>query len=303
MQWLFFSAFLATLALCLCGDALWFGRHRRVRDLLEALQERRLVEAHGLRVAALMRRGLAGVLRRAVDRLAPLVRGRVGPESAQRLAWAGWALACEQFSAVKLLACGTGAAGALLLGAWLLGAAGALPLGCLGALGGYLAPEACLSAALGRRREVIDRELLYFLDFLALAAEAGLSMDAAVAQVAQELPGLLSAAFAQVQAERGMGQWNEHALAGLVGRLGHRDVQTVAEALVRAGRFGSRTAGVLRDLSSTIRSQRGLAAREHANRAGAAIILPVAVFILPAILLVLAYPALTMVTGALGTAR
>jgi len=298
---LFLAVFVGALALYLWVDTLAANRHRRVLFLLEDLGRQQFAQVHGERVAALLRRGAGGALRRTLGRLALVVRSGAGGDTARKLVWSGSALTGEQFGALRLLACGVGGVAGVLLGGVLLGTQGALPVGCVGALGGYAAPEAWLAAALARRRAAIDRELLYFLDFLALAAQAGLSVDHAVGQVAREFPGILSVAFMQVQVERGMGQWNEHALAGLAGRLGHRDVQLVVDALTRAGRFGSRTADVLRELAATIRRQRNLAAAEHANRAGTAIILPVAVFIMPAVVLILGYPALTMVTGALGT--
>ncbi len=301
MQPLFLAVFLAVVSLYLLGEALVFNRHRRVLFLLQDLQTQRVAQLHGERMSALLRRGAAGALRRALERLAQALHPHAGGDSNRRLTWAGSVLTAEQFAVLRLLACGGGAAAGLLLGTVVLGSAAAIPTGCAGAVGGYLVPDIWLEAALARRRAVIDRELLYFLDFLALAAQAGLSMDSAIIEVTRELPGVLSAAFARVQAERGMGQWNEHALAGLASRLGHREVQAVVDALIRAGRFGSRTADVLRELSGAIRRQRDLAAREHANRAGAAIILPVAVFILPPIILILGYPALQVVTGALGS--
>lgn len=299
MPLLFAAAFLAVLCLALAASGLATGRHGRARRRLDDMDARRLALLHGERVAAALRRGASGAMRSALGRLTPLVKSGSNAD-ALRLVAAGSAIGAEQFGALRLLCAAAAAVAGLLAGTALLGALGSVPAGCLLALGGYVAPDLWLGAALARRKAAIDRELLYFLDFLALAAQSGLSMDQAVEQVAAEFPGILSTAFAQVQAERGMGQWNEHALGGLAQRLGHKDVQTVVDALVRAGRFGSRTATVLRDLAATIRRKRNEGAREHANRAGTAIILPVAVFIMPAIILILAYPALTMVTSALG---
>ncbi len=298
MPLLFAAVFVTVVCLVLAVSGIATGRHSRVRAILEEMEGRRLVLLHGERVAAVLRTGASGAMRRALGRLGPLVRSGSNVD-ALRLVAAGSAISAEQFGALRLLSAAGAAVLGMLAGTALLGVLGSVPAGCLFALGGYVAPDLWLASALARRKEAIDRELLYFLDFLALAAQSGLSMDQAVEQVAAEFPGLLSSAFAQVQAERGMGQWNEHALGGLAQRLGHKDVQTVVDALVRAGRFGSRTATVLRDLSVTIRRQRNEGAREHANRAGAAIILPVAVFIMPTIILILAYPALTMVTSAL----
>lgn len=300
MEALFLTVFIAVLSVCLLADTLVANRHRRLQHLLQTLQDERAARAHGERMSLALRRGAAGALRRALDRIARSVRLTAAAEGADRLRWAGWSLRGDQLAALQLLLAGAGAVALLALGGGVLGGGVALPLGLLGALAGYAAPDVWLKAAIRHRHEAIDRELLYFLDFLALAGEAGLSIDAAIAEVAAELPGILSTAFAQVQAERGMGQWNEHALAGAADRLGHRDVRTVVDALVRAGRFGARTATVLRELSLSIRRRRDLAAREHANRVGAAIVLPVAVFILPSIVLLLGYPALRLVTGALG---
>ena len=300
MPVLFALTFLAILALALFLHAALAGRNRRVLRVLLDLDQRRLLQAHGERVAAALRRSGAGGLRRLLDGVAPLAHGAAGEATTRRLRWADVPLAAEQFAALRLLLACAGAVGGLLLGGWALSMAGAVPAGVLGAGLGHFAPDAWLSAALARRRAAIDRELLYFLDLLALTAQAGLSLDSALEQVAAEFPGRLSAAFAGMQRQRGLGQWSEHALADVAEHLGHPDVRLLCEALARAGRFGSRAAHALRDLAGVVRGRRQLAAQEQANRAGAAIVLPVAVFILPSILLILGYPALTLVVGALG---
>lgn len=297
-QFLFLAVFLGVLLLLLGVGGVIGGRHQRVRNLLQEMESRRLMQVHGERVAGALRTGMSAAMRRMLQRLAPISKGT--NTDALRLMIAGSAISAEPFAALRLLAGAGGAVAGMLAGGVIFGVLGTVPVGCLTGIGGYIAPDLWLGAAVARRKEAVDRELLYFLDFLALSAQSGLSMDQAVQQVSIEFPGILSDAFAQVQAERGLGQWNEHALGGLAERLGHRDVQTVVDALVRAGRFGSRTATVLRELAGTIRRQRNEGAREHANKAGTAIILPVAVFIMPAIVMILGYPAVTMVTGALG---
>lgn len=280
-------------------DAVFARRHRRVLDVLVAMEHTRLAQVHGERMAALLRRRAAGTLRRALDRVSPLVRGGVGAEDRQRLIWSGIGMTPEQFTSLRMVCAVVGAVVCAGGGGWLGNPAASLAGGCLGGALGYLAPRLWAEAALTRRWTAIDRELLYFLDFLALSAQAGLPLDTAMEHVGRELPGYLSAAFTQLQAEVGMGQWNEHALASLADRLGHKEVRMVVDALARAGRFGSRIAPLLRDLAGTIRRQRNEAAREHANRVGAAIVVPVAVFILPTVVLILGYPAVSVVTGAL----
>ena len=244
--------------------------------------------------------GRAWALPDRLDRLAPMARSLGASEPGQRLEWSGVGIGPEQYLALRLVALLGGALAGVAAGIALGGALAPLAATLAGALVGWEGPELWLAHLVGLRRGAIDRELLYFVDYLALTAEAGTSLSQALDRVASEFPGILSAAFQQMQAERGLGQWNEDALANLVQRLGHKDVATLADALARAGRFGSRTADVLRDLAASVRAQRQERMRERSNRAGAAIVLPVAVFILPAIILVIGYPAMTMVTAALG---
>ncbi len=273
------------------------GPGRAKRDVREA--DQRDAPLHGAPAAATLRRSMARGFQGALARVAPLARGG-GHADGRLLLAAGSPLTAEQFGAARLLAVVGGVIAGAACGGYLLGMVGTMPGAVLGGFAGYAAPDLWLGAVASRRRRQIDRELLYFLEFLALAAQSGLSMDQAVQTVAPEFPGILSDAFERARGEREMGQWNEHALGGLADRLGHKDVYAVTEALVRAGQFGSRTAAVLRQQAQSIRRQRNEAAREHANRAGAAIILPVAVFIMPVIVILLGYPALTSITGALG---
>ena len=299
MPVLFAAVFFGLLALALAVHDIMARRHRRVLDLLVRMEERRFLQAHGERVAAALRREGAGLMRRLLEQVAPLARGTTGSDTAARLRWAGVTLSVEQYAALRLMLAAVAALVGALLGGAVLGLAGALPGGILASTLGYMAAGAWVTARLARRRGVIDQELLYFLDLLALTAQAGLSLDNALTQVAAEFPGILSAAFIGMQRQRGLGQWSEHALADVAAQVGHRDVQLLCEALGRAGRFGSRTAAALRELSGTVRRRRHLAAQEQANRAGAAIVLPVALFIMPSILIILGYPAVTMVVGAL----
>jgi Flp pilus assembly protein TadB len=296
---LFGLVLLGTVALLLGLEGMAGARRRRLLRVLGGLD---LPGRHRPGPGSVStRQQAARALQGALRRMGPLGRlGPVGGETARRLLWADVPLSAEQFAALRLLAAMAGGLFAAAVAAMAGGPAVAVPAAILGALGGHAMPDAWLARAVRRRHRAIDAEILYFLDFLALAARGGLTLEQAVDQVALELPGVLSSAFARVRAEQGLGQWNEHALSGLGARLGHRDSSAVVEALARAGRFGSPTAPLLQDMAGSLRAQRALSAREHAGRVGAAIIVPVAVFILPAIVVVLGYPALATVAGALG---
>jgi tight adherence protein C len=296
MPLLFALVFLATIGAVLAVRSARHGRRLRAVRLLEQVESGR---QPGSSPARALGRAATELLRRLLDHVAPWARSG-GEASARTLRWAGVALDADAFAALRLVLLVGGALGGLALGTLLLGWAGAVPAAILGGAVGQVAPDVWLSMAVGRRRVALDRELLYFLDLLALTAQAGLSLDAALERVAAEFPGLLSTAFAAAQRQRGLGQWSEHAFADLAEELGHPDVRLLCEALARAGRFGAGTAASLREFAASVRNRRQLAAQEQANRAGAAIVLPVAVFILPSIVLILGYPALSLVVGALG---
>lgn len=276
------------------------GRHRRALDRILGMDEEAFVASHGLAAGAALRHDASSVLHFMLGRVIRLAHVRGGADVTRRLQWAGAPMQPDEFVALRWLA------GGVFATLSLLGAAAAgwpmlgVPLCCLGAVAGHTIPDMWMGAAIRRRRATLQRELPYFLDFLAMAAQAGLTVAQAIAEVTQELPGLLSDAFAQAQTEQGMGQWDEHALSGLADRLGDPDLRAVVDALVRAGRFGAATAGALRELAGGVRKQRREAAQEHANRAGAAIVLPVALFIMPAVVLILGYPSLVLVGAAFG---
>ncbi len=298
----FLSATVFTFVVCLgfgVRERL-HGRNRRALNRILGMDESahaasQPVGAHGRRCC-----DAAWVLRVMLGRVVHLAHPRAGAGLAHRLQWAGDPMLPEEFMALRLLVGAVSAllslTGALAAGRPTLG----VPLGCLGAAVGHALPDLWLGRVIRRRRAILQHELPYFLDFLAMAAQAGLTVPQAIAEVTHELPGLLSVSFAQAQVEQGLGQWNEHALSGIADRLGDPDLRSVVDALLRAGRFGAATANVLRDLAGGVRKQRRAAAQEHANRAGAAIVLPVALFIMPAVVLILGYPSLVLVGSAFG---
>jgi tight adherence protein C len=244
---------------------------------------------------------LRATTRRLTHRIGTSLRVPVEGETTDRLRWAEAGITPADFGAARLLVAAGGCAVGSVVGAALTGLAGVVAGGALGVLGGYACPGWWLGGQVEKRWRTIDGELLYFVDLLALAAEAGLSIEMAIGMVSEELPGIVAGGLAQAMRERKLGQWTEHAWSDLGDRFGHRDLRLVLDALARAGRFGSRTAQTLRDIATTIRHQRGELAAQHASRAGTAIVLPLALFILPSIIVLLAYPAFASLRPAFGT--
>ena len=183
---------------------------------------------------------LAGLFERLIIRLRPYAQFAVNEELEQRLIWAGVAIDVDRFGAIRLLATGLGAAVlGLLVGGVLGSLAASIVLGALGAMGGWLAPDLWLTLQVRRRHAQVDKELLSFLDFLSTATRAGLTLDMALERVREEFHGILSDGFAAAASSRSVGATTEEGLALAAERLGHPDVDSVVQALVRSKEYGT----------------------------------------------------------------
>lgn len=240
-------------------------------------------------VAASLRSAAA----RLIDRLSPAGRVLATDDLARQLLWAGTEMNPAQFAAVRLLGAGVGGSLGLIGGLALAGGTGAAPAVALAAAAGYLLPDAWLHARMRQRQAVIDREVLLYTDLLATVLRVDQTVDAALARVHAELGGIVSAAFARaVWAQAHVGQSVDQALADAAARLNHADVAALAGVLAGSKRYGASIADALHDLGDSLRQRRRERIRERANRLGTLLVLPVSVFLLPALLVLIGLPAL-----------
>lgn len=243
--------------------------------------ERRLAEADRWRLGAWLVRRLASLR----------VPGGVG----RRLALAGVALKPEEFYAAQVTATAVATGLALTLSLAGVGAAG---LGITLVVGGtaYMAPVLWLNRRIQARRRAVRRELLAFVDLLAVATEAGLPLMDAIRHVAEQAGGVLGHEFGRAVAEARMGTPQAAALAAVGDRLGVDDLSHVLAALVEAGRTGTPVAGVLRQQAAAIRQVRQLQAHELAQKTGAKMLGPVILCIfLPMMVIILGPAAIALV--------
>lgn len=147
---------------------------------------------------------------------------------------------------------------------------------------------------LGRAQERkvrIARELPFVLDLLTLVVEAGHDLSTGFAKVAEKMrPGPLQGEIAHSLRELRMGKSRRDALASMVARTGSVEVSRVVASLVQAERMGAPLGGTLRILAGQLRSERFLLAEKRAAQAPVKMLLPLVVFIFPAVFLVLFGP-------------
>jgi tight adherence protein C len=163
----------------------------------------------------------------------------------------------------------------------------------LGGIFGYLAPAMWLRMKIGANQKALTYGLPDALDLMVVCVEAGLTVDAAMQRVGQEL-GLAHPAIARefgiAHMETRVGLTRGDSLKNIGQRTGNSGLQSLAAMLVQADRFGTSIAQALRVHAETLRLNRQHAAEEMAAKASVKISFPLVLFIFPSTFIVLCGP-------------
>ncbi len=267
----------------------------KVRDSLQAG-----LAAPGGNRARLLDEGTLGLMSQVVQKL-HLMKSAQAEKMASQLARAGWrtrnALVVFLFLKAVLpisLALST-LAFVSITPLFPLPLMSKLAVGAGAALAGFFLPELIVKNAVQRRSQEIRKALPDALDLLVICAEAGLSLDAALTRVADEMGRSgpeLSDEFALTAVELGFLPSRRDALENLMDRCQLQDIRAVVATLSQTEKYGTPLANSLRVLSSEFRSNRMMRAEEKAARLPATLTVPLVVFILPSLFVVLLGPAI-----------
>lgn len=165
----------------------------------------------------------------------------------------------------------------------------------LGVVAGFQAPDLHLANRAAKRRQALQKSLPDGLDLLVVCAEAGLSLDAALNNVAEEIGSSapeLGDELALTAVELNFLPDRRQALLNLARRVDLPALLGVVNTLVQTERYGTPLAQSLKVLSADFREQRMLRAEEKAARLPATLTVPMIVFILPTLFIVLIGPAI-----------
>lgn len=162
----------------------------------------------------------------------------------------------------------------------------------VGAVGGYLLPEMWLTRKIKARQQAIVRALPDALDLLVISVEAGLGFDGAVKRVAERADNPLAHELGRALAEMQVGRPRKEALKGVVERTQVPDLANFVSALVQAENLGVSVSKVLTTQADQMRTLRRQRAEEKANQAPIKMLFPMAIFIFPAICVVIMGPLL-----------
>ena len=175
----------------------------------------------------------------------------------------------------------------------------------VGAAIGVIGPRALLDRLVGRRRDRIRKAIPDSLDLLVVCVEAGVGLDAAMLRVARDMATLhpeLSGEFLVVNRRMNAGMSREEAVHGLYDRTGVEELRGLCSSMIQSERLGSSIARVLRVFSDTLRRKRKQQAEERAAKASIKMIIPLAIFMLPALFAIVLGPAIMMLAGTMGSA-
>jgi tight adherence protein C len=189
-----------------------------------------------------------------------------------------------------------GCAAIALLVCWLAGLDGSHTrlYFLVGGTVGYMAPAQYLTRRGANRRNRISRELADTLDLLTVCVEAGLSMFEGIKTVAVESTRrgqTIGDELAMVSAEVAIGSSLGDALRNLAERTAVEEIRPLAATLIQSEQLGAQIAPALRASSDALRSRRQLRAEEAAQKTAVKMLLPLVLFVLPAMIAVIMGPA------------
>ncbi len=210
----------------------------------------------------------------------------------------GHKIAPRELLVFKYLAAGGIAAFLFMFGAVAgKGTAQAIAIGLAGIGLGWFLPDLYLNRKESVRKQEIEKSLPDILDLLTVSVEAGLGFDGALMKVVEKTKGgVLSEEFFIVLQEIKMGKPRAEALRDMSGRTGVDDLSKFTGSVILADRLGISIGNILRLQSGQIRQKCRQKAEEKAMKAPVKMLIPIVLFIFPALFVVLLGPAAIQIT-------
>ena len=160
---------------------------------------------------------------------------------------------------------------------------------------GFYAPNIFLANRISKRRTSIMQAFPDALDLLLICVEAGMSIEAAIQKVSQEIGGSsidLAEEMTLLSAELSYLPDRRMAYEGLAKRTNHPGVKSVATAMTQAETYGTPLGSALRTMAKENREMRLSAAEKKAAALPAKLTVPMILFFLPVLFIVILTPAI-----------
>jgi tight adherence protein C len=167
----------------------------------------------------------------------------------------------------------------------------------------FFLPNMWLRSKITQRQTAISDTLPDAMDLLVTCVEAGLSLDAAMARVGQELElvaPILAQELKQTMLEIQAGVRRADAFHRLSNRTGVEDLRTLSAMIIQTEMFGTSVSRALRVHAEGMRTKRMQLAEERAAMASVKMTVPLIMCILPCMFAVVIGPAVAMLANRMG---
>lgn len=168
----------------------------------------------------------------------------------------------------------------------------------LGLLGSMF-PHMYASSEKKKRYQSVILDLPFFVDLLALSTKAGLDFMGSIRKITEKAQGsVLAEEFAIVLRDTQLGSTRTEALRAMADRLDMSEITSLVAVIVNAEKTGTAIDKVLKDQADQMRLERFVRAEKAGAQASQALLVPIMLFIVPAVfIMVLAPVALSMQGG------
>ncbi|MDU4961761.1 MAG: type II secretion system F family protein [Sporomusaceae bacterium] len=155
---------------------------------------------------------------------------------------------------------------------------------------GAALPLIWLDSLIASRQKAIRRQLPEVLDLLCVSVQAGLSFDGAMARVTERMRGPLIDECGKMLRDVRMGMSRRLALANMADRCRLQEVYLFTAAVIQSDRLGVSIAKTLVVQADNMRERRRQFIKEQALKAPVKMLFPLALFIFPALFVVVLLP-------------
>lgn len=168
----------------------------------------------------------------------------------------------------------------------------------------YKWPELKLKNEIKVRQKEFMRYLPDAVDLLSICVQAGLSLDAAFSKVAEEFAltsKTISVEFERLNKDILSGLNRQESYKNLVLRNENQDLQSFVALLVQTDRLGTSITMSLEAFCDSLRTKKRQRIEELSQQASTKMTIPMVLFMLPAIFIIIMYPAIQKITQGLGS--
>ncbi|CDX43043.1 Type II secretion system F domain protein [Mesorhizobium sp. SOD10] len=161
-------------------------------------------------------------------------------------------------------------------------------------------PSVMLDRFENAQKQIYRRGFPDFMDMMITCADAGMSLEAAVERVSNELAGThkwLGVQLAIMNLQMRAGKPLREALRELADRLGLDEARALAVLFRQSEELGTSLTDALRVYSDEMRSQRILRAEEKANALPVKMMIPLGLCVFPVVLMVILLPVIIRMKG------